>query len=119
MRDLGIRLCEPVAVDMTISTNAPLYSISDTCITGIVVMPTYNERENLPSIVPAILAHGGLRLLIVDDRSSDGTAQIAEALGFQFPGRVDVLHRDPPRSSAGSIVDGFRRAVDSDADVVI
>src|SRR5437016_5903498 len=68
--------------------------VAEKRVKGVVVVPTYNERENLPTIVPAILAHDELRVLIVDDRSPDGTADVAEALGRGFPGRVDVVRRD-------------------------
>ncbi|MFP6655422.1 MAG: glycosyltransferase, partial [Myxococcota bacterium] len=60
---------------------------------GIVVIPTYNEAENLPLIVPEVLAQDErLEVLVVDDNSPDGTGQIADDLA-QSTGRVHVLHR--------------------------
>jgi dolichol-phosphate mannosyltransferase len=60
---------------------------------ALVIVPTYNERENLPSLAAEILAQGeGFHLLIVDDGSPDGTGQIAEHLAAADP-RVSVLHR--------------------------
>ena len=56
-----------------------------------VVVPTYNERENLPLIAEAIRSHG-YRLVIVDDGSPDGTGQIADALSDESPD-VSVIHR--------------------------
>jgi dolichol-phosphate mannosyltransferase len=84
----------------------------------VVVVPTYNERENLPVLAHGILAHPGFRLLVVDDGSPDGTGAVADALAAQFPGRVDVVHRTGPRGLGRSYVDGLQRAVASGADLV-
>ncbi|WP_432052155.1 polyprenol monophosphomannose synthase [Streptomyces xiamenensis] len=60
-----------------------------------VVMPTYNEAEGLPGIAAELLglALPGLRLLIVDDASPDGTGRVADELTRRHPGRIQVLHR--------------------------
>ncbi|HIE26323.1 TPA: glycosyltransferase, partial [Candidatus Poribacteria bacterium] len=59
-----------------------------------VIIPTYNEAENLPKLVPALFSLNlDLRLLIVDDDSPDGTGEIADFLSAEFPDRIDVLHR--------------------------
>lgn len=84
----------------------------------IVVVPTYNERDNLPILIPAVLAHEGFRVLIVDDGSPDGTGQVADELARRFPGRVDVMHRTGQRGLGRSYVDGLRRALETDADLV-
>ncbi|HXG54847.1 MAG TPA: polyprenol monophosphomannose synthase [Vicinamibacterales bacterium] len=84
----------------------------------LVVVPTYNERDNLPVLVPAVLAHAGFRILIVDDGSPDGTGQVADDLARQFPGRVEVMHRTGPRGLGRSYVDGLRRALDTDAELI-
>src|SRR6266550_3115107 len=61
---------------------------------ALVVIPTYNEAGNLPSLVPQVLAQDPrLEILVVDDQSPDGTGQIADALAAQEP-RVQVLHRE-------------------------
>ena len=60
----------------------------------LVVVPTYNERENLPLLVRGVLAHPGFRMLIVDDGSPDGTGAVADALGVDTrPDRGDAPHR--------------------------
>jgi dolichol-phosphate mannosyltransferase len=84
----------------------------------VVVVPTYNERENLPLLAHGILAHPGFRLLVVDDASPDGTGAVADALASRFPGRVDVMHRSGPRGLGRSYVDGLQRAVASGADLI-
>jgi len=84
----------------------------------LVVVPTYNERDNLPLLVPAVLAHPGFRMLVVDDGSPDGTGQIADSLAQQYPGRIDVMHRTGQRGLGRSYVDGLKRALQTDATLI-
>ncbi len=83
-----------------------------------VVIPTYNERDNLPLLVPDVLSRGDYRVLVVDDDSPDGTGAVADALALTYPGRVDVLHRRGPRGLGLSYIDAFRRLLASDADII-
>jgi len=84
-----------------------------------VIVPTYNERENLPLLVPAILAHEGYRVMIVDDGSPDGTGAVADDLARSWPGRIEVVHRNGIRGLGRSYVDGLQRALAAaDADVI-
>ena len=85
---------------------------------ALVVVPTYNERDNLPLLVPQVLSHGGFRMLIVDDASPDGTGQVAEELARQFPGRIEVMHRTGLRGLGRSYVDGLKRALETDAELI-
>lgn len=85
---------------------------------ALVVVPTYNERANLPILVPAVMAHEGFRMLIVDDGSPDGTGKVAEELAARFPGRVEVMHRTGQRGLGRSYVDGLRRALETDAELI-
>jgi dolichol-phosphate mannosyltransferase len=84
----------------------------------IVVVPTYNERENLPVLAKGILAHPGYRLLVVDDASPDGTGAVADQLAREHPGRVDVMHRTGPRGLGLSYVDGLKYAIRAGARLV-
>lgn len=84
----------------------------------VVLIPTYNERDSLPQIVPLVMQHA-VRLLIIDDNSPDGTGEIAEQLAERYPGRVSVLHRTGRRGLGRSYVDGFRRALRMDAAVIV
>jgi dolichol-phosphate mannosyltransferase len=68
---------------------------------NLVVIPTYNKAAWLPELVRHLLRQGPLDILIVDDRSSDGTGEIAELLALLFPGRVDIVHQ-PERLGAGA-----------------
>ncbi len=84
----------------------------------LVVIPTYNERENIGELVRQILALEGFRVMIVDDDSPDGTGEVAEGVAREFAGRVEVVHRTGKRGLGRSYVDGFSRALQSDADLV-
>ena len=87
----------------------------------VVVIPTYNERENLPAIASAVLAlpAPGLRLLIVDDNSPDGTGQLADEIAAGYPDRMAVLHR-PGKSGLGpAYIAGFQWALAHGADAVV
>lgn len=85
----------------------------------LVLIPTYNERENLPLLVADVLKVPGTEILVIDDQSPDGTGQLAEELAVANPGRVRVLHRTGRRGLGVSYVDGFKHAVASDADLVV
>jgi len=89
-----------------------------TAVRVLVVVPTYNERENLESLVTQILNFPGYRILVVDDASPDGTGDLADALARQFPGRIDVIHRHGRRGFGRSYVEGMQRALATDADVI-
>ncbi len=85
-----------------------------------VVIPTYNEAENLPRIVPEVLAQDPrIDVLVVDDGSPDGTGKLAEELALAHPGRVNVLHRSQKSGLGSAYREGFRIALDAGADVVI
>lgn len=88
---------------------------------SFVVIPTYNEAENIRPMTAALLALDlpDLTILFVDDDSPDGTGQIADELAAQYPGRVYVLHRTGPRGLGRAYIAGFRWALDHGADYVI
>ncbi|MGE0443944.1 MAG: polyprenol monophosphomannose synthase [Vicinamibacterales bacterium] len=85
---------------------------------ALVVIPTYNERENLPRVVSGLLQHEGVGVLVVDDGSPDGTGQVADGLAAASSGRVEVLHRTALRGLGRSYVDGLTRALASDAEFI-
>jgi dolichol-phosphate mannosyltransferase len=87
--------------------------------TVTVVIPTYNERENLTSLVPELLNRNpSYRIVIVDDNSPDGTGTVADQLADVFPGRVQVVHRAKKQGIGPAYVAGFRAALRSDSDYV-
>lgn len=82
-----------------------------------VVVPTYNERQNLPHLAAAIRLHG-YRLLVVDDDSPDGTGTVAEAIAGPDP-LMDVLHRQTKQGLGPAYAAGFDRVLAGDSEVVI
>ena len=87
---------------------------------SLVIVPTYNERENLPRLVPAILGiDPDLDLLVVDDNSPDGTGKIAGALAAESDGRIHVLHRLGKLGLGTAYVAGFKYALAHGYDRVI
>jgi len=85
-----------------------------------IVIPTYNERENIVPLVRALYGLGipDLYVLVVDDASPDGTADAVDALRGEFPG-VEVLRRPGKMGLGSAYVEGFTRALEAGADVVI
>ena len=97
----------------TESSSAARALARDTCV----VLPTYNERDNLPSIVAALLAVAPMvRVLVVDDASPDGTGAIADAIAASQPERIAVLHRVAKTGLGDAYVAGFRVALASGAE---
>jgi len=85
---------------------------------AVVVVATYNERENLAGLTAAILTYPGCRVIVVDDDSPDGTGSIADGLAAASNGRIEVIHRTGPRGLGRSLVAGLQRALSSGADLV-
>jgi dolichol-phosphate mannosyltransferase len=86
-----------------------------------VVVPTYNERDNLPKIVDllAALQIPNLHLLVVDDSSPDGTGDVADKLSVEAPIPVGVLHRTVKDGLGRAYVAGMTRALAEGADIVV
>ena len=85
---------------------------------ALVVIPTYNERVNLPVLVSGLMEHDGVRVLVVDDRSPDGTGEVADTLAKDYPGRVEVLHRTGKKGFGLSYIDGMHRALTEPVDLI-
>ncbi len=86
----------------------------------LVFVPTYEERDNLEPLVEQLLAlRDDLGVLVVDDLSPDGTGELADTLAGRYPGRVEVLHRPPPRGRGLAGRDGLRYAAASEAKLVV
>ena len=85
-----------------------------------IVIPTYNEAENLPKLFSALFALPlpDLRLIIVDDNSPDGTGDLAEDLAKDSDGRVSVLHRPGKLGLGTAYLDGFTAAIQAGAQAV-
>jgi len=86
----------------------------------LVVIPTYNERDNLSGITDSIVAHApDVHILVVDDNSPDGTGQLADELNQAHPEKVFVLHRTRKEGLGPAYVQGFKYALDHDYELVV
>ena len=85
-----------------------------------VVIPTYNEAENLPKLVSVLFALElpDLHLVVVDDNSPDGTGALADELALASGGRLSVLHRPSKLGLGTAYVNGFRQALEAGAEAV-
>lgn len=80
---------------------------------ALVVMPTYNEAENITGIIPAVLKQDPLfDILVVDDNSPDGTARLVKEVQESFPGRVQLLERPQKQGLGRAYIAGFRYALE-------
>lgn len=85
----------------------------------LVVMPTYNEADNLPRIVPRVLEQGSaFHVLVVDDNSPDGTGDVADELAERSD-RVAVLHRPGKQGLGAAYVAGFTWGLKRDFDLFV
>lgn len=87
----------------------------------VVVLPTYNEADNLPAIVAALLALSlpNLKIVVVDDASPDGTGAIADRLVSHNPQGIKVIHRQAPRGLGRAYQAGCRLALEMGAQFIV
>lgn len=84
---------------------------------AVVCLPTYNERENLPRVIDALESFG-VRVLVIDDNSPDGTGELADRLAAER-GWVSVLHRPRKEGLGPAYLAGFREVLQGDAEYVL
>ncbi len=85
---------------------------------SIVILPTYNEIDNIRPIVEEILTQGPFDILVVDDNSPDGTGDLAEELAGEHPGRVFILHRAQKEGLGRAYCAGFEWGLSRSYDVL-
>ncbi len=89
----------------------------------IAVIPTYNERDNLPELLRRLFALGldGFEVMIIDDNSPDGTGQLAEELSRNgaYAGKIEVIHRPGKMGLGTAYVLGFQQALREGAEYVL
>jgi len=85
----------------------------------VVVVPTYNERPNIDTLILSVLELGQhFRVVVVDDGSPDGTGVRADALAAAHPERVEVIHRPAKGGLGPAYIAGFRRALELAPDLI-
>jgi dolichol-phosphate mannosyltransferase len=86
----------------------------------LIVLPTYNEQENLRAIVGSIQQHApAADIVVVDDESEDGTGALADELSQEHPGKVFVIHRPTKDGLGRAYVAGFKFALERDYELVM
>ena len=86
---------------------------------SLVIVPTYNEKDNLPAIVERIMRHPGhVEMLVVDDNSPDGTGKIADDVAARN-NRVNVLHRPEKNGLGRAYCAGFKWALERDYQFIL
>jgi len=87
----------------------------------MVVIPTYNEADNLSPVVGELrsLNVPGLQILVVDDNSPDGTGELADDLSRRYPGEFHVIHRSAKMGLGTAYIAGFRFALEHGADRIV
>lgn len=84
----------------------------------LVVIPTFDERENLPRVVPRVLGQSAeVEVLVVDDNSPDGTGRLAREMAGEEP-RLHVLERDGKHGLGPAYLDGFRWALEGEYELI-
>jgi dolichol-phosphate mannosyltransferase len=85
----------------------------------MVIVPTYNERQNVAELVPRVLDQDpGIEMLIVDDGSPDGTGEYLDGIAAK-DGRVHVMHRPSKMGLGSAYVQGFRAALAAGAELIV
>ena len=85
---------------------------------ALILLPTYNEKENIERIIPEILKQDDrLSVLVIDDNSPDGTGEIADGIAKDNP-RVFVLHREKKKGLGQAYIAGFRWALEKNYDYI-
>ena len=80
----------------------------------IVIIPTYNEKENIGNIIPYTLnLSDRLEILIIEDGSPDGTADIVKGLMAQYPGRIHIIERSGKLGLGTAYITGFKWALEN------
>ena len=84
----------------------------------LVILPTYNEIENLPHFIPQVLSALKTHILIIDDRSPDGTGELADRLAKEHSA-IQALHRPKKLGLGSAYIAGFKWALERNYDVIV
>jgi dolichol-phosphate mannosyltransferase len=100
---------------VTIKPKTGMHKVND----SIVIIPTYNECENIEKIIRAVFAlEHGFHILVVEDNSPDGTAAIVKRLQDEFPERLYMIERTGKLGLGTAYIAGFKWALEHDYDYI-
>jgi glycosyltransferase involved in cell wall biosynthesis len=85
---------------------------------ALVIVPTFNERDNLPVLLEVLMLQANVNVLVVDDHSPDGTGAVADALARSNAGRIDVMHCIERPGLGRSYINGILSALQRPVDVI-
>lgn len=86
---------------------------------GIVVIPSYNERENIERLITEILELAlDIKILIVDDNSPDGTGEVVDQMAREYA-KVEVIHRAAKAGRGSACLEGFKGALEEEVDYIV
>ncbi|MBO4333676.1 MAG: polyprenol monophosphomannose synthase [Paludibacteraceae bacterium] len=86
---------------------------------GVVIIPTYNEKENIENIIRAVFGlPKNFHVLVIDDGSPDGTANIVKSLQNEFDGRLHIIERQGKQGLGTAYITGFKWAIDNKYDYI-
>jgi glycosyltransferase involved in cell wall biosynthesis len=111
----------PASVSPAMATTGTGSWVAATGPRVVVVIPTFNEAQNLPVVIDELSQQGIDRLgfVIVDDASPDGTGQVAEGIAAKYPGFFRVIHRTRKEGLGKAYAVGFHEAIKSGAEYVV
>ncbi len=88
-------------------------------MSSVIIIPTYNEKENIRQIVQAVMAlPQDFNILVIDDGSPDGTAQIVKEMQKEFIGRLDIIERPGKMGLGTAYITGFKWAIEHKFDYI-
>jgi dolichol-phosphate mannosyltransferase len=85
---------------------------------SVVLIPTYNEVDNLPLVLERVFGTGDFNVIVIDDASPDGTGELAESLKSEYDGRLSVIHRKGKDGLGRAYLDGYRQALRAGYDYI-
>ena len=114
-----IQFLRPAEEELELRTPAQTAGDRRSAETTLVIIPTFNERENLPRLARELLGTDpSLHILVIDDGSPDGTGALADRLADET-GRVNVMHRQGKLGLGSAYVAGFKHALDNNYACVV
>ncbi|MFZ4544838.1 MAG: polyprenol monophosphomannose synthase [Saprospiraceae bacterium] len=116
----SVSLAEPFSSDsLTISNKSNHSTVTATLSDSLVIIPTYNEKENIASMIETVFSlEKHFHILIIDDGSPDGTAQIVKDLQHKYPKSLHLIERKGKLGLGTAYLTGFKWGIDKEYDYI-